>query len=310
MNEITRFFSIPVLKDAIIKHLQTESHIIENTLKSPSIIDCQVYCQAPTFQVSDGSIIFDCELTENALYSLEKIGKLIGTTDFKGMIVGLQKYEFRAKSKKRYYIWIDQLTVNKIDKTGIIGTPQPYYTDKSICDYVNLYQQFIEKNIISDYIDSLPGIDNIISGPNDKFPLYIALDQKNQNEQPASNIRTPTKFMDLTQDELKTLMTQPENTSKILMPPKAIQKRITPETDLSKYAAPPIKVERKRGRPKMKGLEKFMNWQKDQLNTDKPELQKSAGDKGIEFMEVENKKEEIEDFDALFEGGVKKAKKE
>ena len=209
MNEIAKYFSVPVLKQALIRHIQVATNTFNGTVKIKTPLDCQIFCQSPVFQVSDGSHYIDCELSDSALNSLTKAGRLIGLIDLKGILVSIPKYAFMLRGRKRYILVIEDLSVIKIDKLSIIGLPQAYYLDKDICDYVNMHQQFIEKGELVEYIDPLPSVDIIIAGSSQKFPTIINLEMQKRREDGASQ-SSMSKFLDLNDEDLKNLLNSPE----------------------------------------------------------------------------------------------------
>ncbi len=265
MNEIAKYFSVSVIKEALIKHIQIVTNVYKGEKVTPPVLDCQIYSQAPAFQLSDGWIFIDCELSESATHSLDSIGRLVGLSDARGLLVSVPKYSFKQKSRRRYVLVVDQMSVVKIEKLNIIGIPQPYYTDRSVSDYINMHQQHIERTALVDYVDPLPTIDVIIAGASAKFPATINVEERRREESTGASV---SKFLDLTEDELKTLLNSPEV---LPLPAPTEDKKIPPQDNNTKPKESPAKSPQQ-GKLKMAEWEKFTKWREihKELKTTRP----------------------------------------
>eukprot|EP00826_Nyctotherus_ovalis_P013500 TRINITY_DN13665_c0_g1_i1.p1 TRINITY_DN13665_c0_g1~~TRINITY_DN13665_c0_g1_i1.p1 ORF type:complete len:120 (-),score=30.48 TRINITY_DN13665_c0_g1_i1:95-454(-) len=93
----------------------------------------------------------------------------------------------------------------------------PYYVDKTVSDYADLYQQRIEKKMLAKFRNSMVNAYDIVAGPSDNCPLIIKLTEGGN------------QLMDLTEDEINMLVDslEPEDADKN----KMRKKRRYPEAD-------------------------------------------------------------------------------
>lgn len=223
MNEIAKYFMVPAIKQALIKHIQDTIMPRQDQIQVPQIIDCQVFSSYPVFQVSDGFHIIDCELTEAAKRYLFNSGNLMGVNDFRGMVVSIPKFCFIQKERLGFILQIQEISIMKMDRLNIIGTPQFYYEDKSIFDTIYMKVQSMQQKALANYIDNIPSIESLIEGANSRIPLAINLDEIITNQK-----TPPQKFLDLTEDDLTNLLNTTEKERTI--PP--IQQNKNTEKDL------------------------------------------------------------------------------
>eukprot|EP00826_Nyctotherus_ovalis_P013501 TRINITY_DN13665_c0_g1_i3.p1 TRINITY_DN13665_c0_g1~~TRINITY_DN13665_c0_g1_i3.p1 ORF type:complete len:233 (-),score=41.86 TRINITY_DN13665_c0_g1_i3:95-793(-) len=217
MNDIEKHFQVPILNQVIARYLRIELGLYESDRKSHPVLDCLIYSETPVFQVSDSFYHISCELTQEAKNSLRSQSELLGVKHLKGMLVAISDYSFALKNKWSCVMHVKEIRLNKLHEVVFSRVSSPYYVDKTVSDYADLYQQRIEKKMLAKFRNSMVNAYDIVAGPSDNCPLIIKLTEGGN------------QLMDLTEDEINMLVDslEPEDADKN----KMRKKRRYPEAD-------------------------------------------------------------------------------